>query len=94
QMLAIGRALLTNPSAILLDEATEGLAPLVARDIWTMIAAIKRDGVAVVVVDRNLAALSAIADRVVILAKGLVTFTGTPADLASQPDVKHRHLGI
>src|SRR6185437_12798179 len=94
QMLAIGRALVTNPSCVLIDEATEGLAPLIARDIWATIASIRDAGIASIVVDRNLAALSAIADRVVILAKGLVVFAGTPAELAAQPEIKHRHLGI
>jgi len=94
QMLAIGRALVTNPSCILIDEATEGLAPLIARDIWATVAAIRAAGIATIVVDRNLAALSAVADRVVILAKGLTVFAGTPAELAAQPEIKHRHLGI
>ncbi len=94
QMLAIGRALVTNPACILIDEATEGLAPLVARDIWTTIATIRGEGIATIVVDRNLAALSAIADRTVILAKGMTVFAGTPAELAAQPELKHRHLGV
>ncbi|HEX4112456.1 MAG TPA: ABC transporter ATP-binding protein [Stellaceae bacterium] len=94
QMLAIGRALLTNPMALLLDEATEGLAPLIARDIWSMVATIRAGGIATIIVDRNLAALSALADRMIILAKGLVVFSGTPAELQSRPDLKQRHLGI
>ncbi len=94
QMLAIGRALATNPAAILLDEATEGLAPLIARDIWATIAAVRAAGIATIVVDRNLTALAAVADRAIILAKGLVVFAGTPAELAAQPEIRHRHLGI
>jgi branched-chain amino acid transport system ATP-binding protein len=94
QMLAIGRALMTNPAALLLDEATEGLAPLIAQDIWTMIATIRATGIAAIIVDRNLAALSALADRIMILAKGVVVFSGAPAEFAAQPDLKHRNLGI
>jgi branched-chain amino acid transport system ATP-binding protein len=94
QMLAIGRALMTNPAALLLDEATEGLAPLVARDIWSMVGTIRAGGIAAIIVDRNLAALSALADRMMILAKGLVVFSGTPAELQAQPELLHRHLGV
>lgn len=69
-------------------------ARLVARDIWATIAAIRAEDIATIVVDRDLAALSAIADRVMILATGLTVFAGTPAELAAQPELKHRHLGI
>jgi branched-chain amino acid transport system ATP-binding protein len=94
QMLATGRALMTNPAALLLDEATEGLAPLIARDIWAIIATIRAGGIAALIVDRNLAALARVADRVMILATGRVVFAGTPAELAARPDLKQRHLGL
>ena len=94
QMLAIGRALMTNPEAILLDEATEGLAPLVAREIWSTVTLIRETGIAAIVVDRNLAAIAAVADGVMILVKGRTVFTGAPAELLAQPELQHRHLGI
>jgi len=94
QMLTIGRALMTNPDLLILDEATEGLAPLMAREIWAIVGAIRASGIAAVVVDRNHAAVTAIADRAVILVKGQVVFAGTAADLRAQPDLLHTHLGI
>jgi len=94
QMLAIGRALMTNPEILLLDEATEGLAPLVAREIWAIVRLVREAGVATIVVDRNLVAIASIADRLVILATGRVVFSGTPAELRAQPEIKQRHLGI
>jgi branched-chain amino acid transport system ATP-binding protein len=90
QMLTIGRALMTNPALLILDEATEGLAPLVAREIWNVIGTIKASGIATVVVDKNLAAVSAVADRIVVLVKGAVVFEGAKPD----PETLHRHLGI
>jgi branched-chain amino acid transport system ATP-binding protein len=90
QMLTIGRALMTNPALLILDEATEGLAPLVAREIWNVIGAIKASGIATIVVDKNLAAVSAVADRIVVLVKGAVVFEGAKPD----PETLHRHLGI
>jgi len=90
QMLTIGRALMTNPALLILDEATEGLAPLVAREIWNVIGAIKASGIATVVVDKNLAAVSAVADRIVVLVKGAVVFEGAKPD----PETLYRHLGI
>ena len=89
-MLTIGRALMTNPALLILDEATEGLAPLVAREIWNVIGAIKASGIATVVVDKNLAAVSVVADRIVVLVKGAVVFEGAKPD----PETLHRHLGI
>jgi len=94
QMLTIGRALMTNPDLILIDEATEGLAPLVAQDIWKTLAVIKGEGVATIVVDKDFRSLSRIADRVVLLSKGAVVFDGTPALLQSQPETLERHLGV
>lgn len=94
QMLTIGRALMTNPDLLILDEATEGLAPLVAREIWAIIGGIRSSGIATVVVDRNHAAVTAIADRAVILVKGQVIFAGTGAELRAQPALLHAHLGV
>jgi branched-chain amino acid transport system ATP-binding protein len=94
QMLAIGRALLTNPRALILDEATEGLAPLVREEIWRTIRLVRDSGIAVLVVDKTVSEVTAVADRVVILVKGEFAFEGTPAALKADPDVMHRHLGV
>jgi branched-chain amino acid transport system ATP-binding protein len=94
QMLTIGRALMTNPDLILIDEATEGLAPLVAQDIWRTLETIKAEGVAAIVVDRDFRSLSRIADRTILLSKGTVVFSGTPAELAAQPELLERYLGV
>jgi len=94
QMLTIGRALLTNPELLILDEATEGLAPLIAVEIWRIIREIRASGIAAVIVDKNHAAVSAIADRNVILVKGSIVFEGTSAELQAQPQILHRHLGV
>ena len=94
QMLAIGRALMTNPRLLLLDEATEGLAPLVREEIWSCLAALKAAGLAVLVVDKNVAALSALADRHVLIEKGRAVWTGRSADLLAAPEIQHRYLGV
>jgi branched-chain amino acid transport system ATP-binding protein len=94
QMLAIGRALLTNPRLIMLDEATEGLAPIIREEIWQTIRRIRAAGMATLVVDKTVAAVMDIADRVVILVKGEVVLEGTPAALKGQRDLVHRHLGV
>jgi branched-chain amino acid transport system ATP-binding protein len=94
QMLTIGRALMTNPMGLLLDEATEGLAPLIAREIWAIIRHIRESGIAAVIVDKNFAAVSAIADRCVVLVKGRIAFAGRPDELKAQPEILHRHLGV
>jgi branched-chain amino acid transport system ATP-binding protein len=94
QMLTIGRALMTNPDLLILDEATEGLAPLVAQEIWAIIGGIRASGIATVVVDRNHAAVTAIADRAVVLVKGRVIFQGTGAEVRAQPGLIHTHLGV
>jgi branched-chain amino acid transport system ATP-binding protein len=94
QMLTIGRALMTNPDLVLLDEATEGLAPLIRREIWSVIRRIRAGGVAAIVVDKDFRTLAEIADRSVILAKGRVVFSGTPRDLAGDPALLARHLGV
>ena len=94
QMLAIGRALLTNPRLLILDEATEGLAPIIRDEIWKTVALIRSTGMATLVVDKTVAAVTAIADRIVILVKGEVVFEGTPAELKADPELMHRHLGV
>jgi len=94
QMLAIGRALMTNPRLIILDEATEGLAPLIRDDIWRCLTALKRAGQSILVIDKNVDALIEIADRHYVIERGRVTWTGTSSELAAAPDVQHRYLGI
>jgi branched-chain amino acid transport system ATP-binding protein len=94
QMLAIGRALMTNPRLLILDEATEGLAPLVRAEIWRCLVQLKAEGQALLVIDKNVVALARLADRAVILVKGEVVFEGRPGDLKSQPELMHRHLGV
>ena len=94
QMLSIGRALMTNPTLLFLDEATEGLAPLIAKEIWRIIATIRETGIAAVIVDKNFTAVSAHTDRNVILVKGRVVFEGTGHELKAQPELLRQHLGI
>ena len=94
QMLTLGRALMTNPRVLLLDEATEGLAPLIARDIWRTIRIVREAGMAMVIVDKNFAALSALADRCVILVKGRKVFDASPGMLATEPGLRERYLGV
>ncbi|MBX9589547.1 MAG: ABC transporter ATP-binding protein [Hyphomonadaceae bacterium] len=94
QMLAIGRALLTNPRLIILDEATEGLAPIVRDEIWKTIRLIRATGMATLIVDKTVSAVAEIADRVVILVKGETVFDGAPPELTANPEFMHRHLGV
>ncbi|WP_424627787.1 ABC transporter ATP-binding protein [Bradyrhizobium sp. SYSU BS000235] len=94
QMLSIGRALMTNPELLLIDEATEGLAPLVAKDIWKTLDVVRAEGIASIVVDKDYRSLSRIADRMVIMSKGCLVFDDTPAELASRQDLLDRHLGV
>ena len=94
QMLTIGRALMTHPDLLILDEATEGLAPLIAREIWSIVKRIKAAGIATVIVDKNFKAVSAISDRIVILVKGVVVFEGASADLHARPELHRQHLGV
>jgi branched-chain amino acid transport system ATP-binding protein len=94
QMLTIGRALMTNPELLILDEATEGLAPLIAREIWRIIRAIKEAGIATVIVDKNFHAVSAIADRAVLLVKGASVYNGSLDELRRRPELHLRHLGV
>ena len=94
QMLTIGRALMTNPDLLILDEATEGLAPQIAKEIWRIIGEIRARGIATLIVDKNYAAVTAIANRNVILVKGRVVFDGDGRTLLAQPDLLHKHLGV
>ncbi|MGU3576123.1 ABC transporter ATP-binding protein [Brucellaceae bacterium C25G] len=92
QMLAIGRALMTNPELIVLDEATEGLAPVIRQEIWKAIRALKNTGQSIIVVDKTLSELLPLADRCVILEKGVTVWHGTPENL--NKDVQERYLGV
>jgi branched-chain amino acid transport system ATP-binding protein len=94
QMLAIGRALMTNPRLIVLDEATEGLAPLIREEIWRCLAQIKREGDAILVIDKNVDALAKLADRHVVMEKGRIAWTGGTQDLLADADVKDRYLHV
>ncbi|MEM6670898.1 MAG: ABC transporter ATP-binding protein [Pseudomonadota bacterium] len=94
QMLAIGRALMTNPTLLVLDEATEGLAPLIRAEIWERLAELKRAGQSILVVDKDVTALRSLADRHVILEKGHVVWRGDAKDLEADPDVVDRYLHL
>ena len=94
QMLSIGRALMTNPDLLLLDEATEGLAPLIALEIWRICALVAKSGISTVIVDKNWQHVTQITQHNVILVKGEVVFQGTSATLLAQPDVLHQQLGV
>ncbi len=94
QMLTIGRALMTNPDVLILDEATEGLAPLIAKDIWRICQLIKTTGISTVIVDKNHKHVTQITDRNVILVKGEVMFEGTSQALNAQPELLQRYLGV
>jgi len=94
QMLAIGRALMTNPKLLILDDATEGLAPLVRRTIWDCLQRLKQAGQAILVIDKNVDDLTRIADRHYIIEKGTVVWSGDSATLRGQEDVLHRYLGV
>ena len=94
QMLAVGRALMTNPKLLILDEATEGLAPLIRADIYRSIGQLKAEGLSILVIDKDLKALSAVADRHYVLEKGRVVWSGDTAALRASEDVQHRYLGV
>ncbi|MEP0232661.1 ABC transporter ATP-binding protein [Roseibium sp.] len=93
QMLAIGRALMTNPKLLILDEATEGLAPLVRAEIWECLETLKSRGQSILIVDKNVSALEKLAERHVILEKGRTVWTGSAADLKAAPELRERYLG-
>jgi branched-chain amino acid transport system ATP-binding protein len=94
QMLAIGRALMTNPRLLILDEATEGLAPLIRAEIWQCLTRLKAAGQSILVIDKNVAALIRIADRHYLIERGRVVWSGPSATLAAAPDLQHRYLGV
>ena len=94
QMLTIGRALMTNPDLLILDEATEGLAPLIAREIWRICGLIRDSGISSIIVDKNWKHVTQITDRNVILVKGEVVFEGTSDALLAQPELLKQHLGV
>jgi branched-chain amino acid transport system ATP-binding protein len=94
QMLTIGRALMTNPELLILDEATEGLAPLIAREIWRICGLIRDSGISSVIVDKNWKHVTQITDRNVILVKGEVVFAGTSEALLAQPQLLEQYLGV
>jgi len=94
QMLAIGRALLTNPKLLILDEATEGLAPLIREEIWTCLSMLKAGGQSILVIDKNVEHLARICDRHTIIERGRTVWSGTSEALMAEPDLQHRYLGI
>lgn len=94
QMLTIGRALMTNPDVLILDEATEGLAPLIAREIWRICGLIRESGISSIIVDKNWKHVTQVTDRNVILVKGEVVFQGTSDELRSQPQLLDHYLGV
>jgi branched-chain amino acid transport system ATP-binding protein len=94
QMLAIGRALMTNPRLLILDEATEGLAPLIRAEIWQCLTRLKAAGQSILLIDKNVEALTRIADRHYLIERGRVVWTGTSPELAAAPQIQHRYLGI
>ena len=94
QMLTIGRALMTNPDLLILDEATEGLAPLLVREIWRVIRTIRETGIATVIVDKNHSAVTSLTDRSMILVKGTVVFDGPSETVRNDPEMIRKHLGV
>jgi len=94
QMLAVGRALMTNPRLLILDEATEGLAPIIRQEIWRCLARLKGTGLSVLVIDKNVGALMRVADRHFMIERGRVVWTGSSAELSASTDVQHRYLGV
>ncbi len=94
QMLAIGRALMTNPRLLILDEATEGLAPLVRAEIWQCLARLKSAGQAILVIDKNVETLVRLADRHYLIERGRVVWSGSSQALAAVPEIQHRYLGV
>jgi branched-chain amino acid transport system ATP-binding protein len=94
QMLAIGRALMTNPQLLVLDEATEGLAPIIRTEIWNVLAKLKGEGLSQIVIDKNVGALLGFADRHYVLEKGKVVWQGSSSELQGREDVVHQYLGV
>ncbi len=94
QMLAIGRALMTNPTLLILDEATEGLSPVVRGEIWRCVERLKAEGQSILLIDKNIQVLKRLADHHVILEKGRTVWSGTSADLTRDADTVHRYIGV
>ena len=94
QMLAIGRALMTNPKLLILDEATEGLAPLIREEIWNCLSLLKSRGQSILVIDKNVEHLTRICDRHYIIERGRTVWHGTSEQLMAEPELQHRYLGI
>jgi branched-chain amino acid transport system ATP-binding protein len=94
QMLAIGRALMSNPTVLLMDEPTEGLAPLLVREVGRVIGELKREGLSILLVEQNLPMAASVADRVHVLSRGEIVYSGTPRDLMADEAVKSRYLGV
>ncbi|WP_293859754.1 ABC transporter ATP-binding protein [uncultured Alsobacter sp.] len=94
QMLAIGRALMTNPTLLILDEATEGLAPVIRAEIWRCVETLKAQGQSILLIDKNVSVLQRIADRHFIVERGRTVWSGSSAELASQPEIVSRYVGI
>ena len=94
QMLAIGRALMTNPRLLVLDEATEGLAPLMRAEIWQCLTQLKGAGQSILLIDKNVETLTRIADRHYLIERGRVVWVGTSKELAAAPEIQHQYLGI
>jgi branched-chain amino acid transport system ATP-binding protein len=94
QMLAIGRALMTNPRLLVLDEATEGLAPVIREEIWRTLAQLKAEGLSQIVIDKNVSRLLRLADRHYVIEKGRMVWQGDSAALREQPDIVHQYLGV
>jgi branched-chain amino acid transport system ATP-binding protein len=94
QMLAVGRALMTNPRLLILDEATEGLAPLIRAEIYRSIERLKSEGLSILLIDKDVRSLSRVADRHFVLEKGRVVWSGTSGELSASPEIQHRYLGV
>jgi len=94
QMLAIGRALMTNPRLLILDEATEGLAPLIRAEIWRVLDRLKQGGQSILLIDKNIAALTRLAERHYILEKGHIAWSGSSAELKGNAELEKRYLGV
>ena len=93
-MLAIGRALMTNPQLLILDEATEGLAPLIRHEIWSCLARLKNEGLSLLVIDKNLKPMMGVANRHYILEKGLVVWKGNSSELSAAPEIMSKYLSL
>ncbi|GAA5235353.1 ABC transporter ATP-binding protein [Verticiella sediminum] len=94
QMLALGRALMTNPAMLILDEASEGLAPVIRTAIWDCLVRLKAEGETILVIDKNLKEMARVVDRHLVIEKGRLVWTGSPAQLAAAPEISHRYLGV